>query len=76
MRKKQPVKAVSTGSEEGMVASMTDGEGKVITGDAISKEAGLSGHKWLHMDVVERDKMEWMTDVTVEYGNSTQVSQQ
>ena len=72
-KKKQPFKAISTGPEGGAVASVTDGEEKAIVGGSDREETNSSGHKWLNMDVVERDKMEWMTDVMMENVTFTQV---
>ena len=72
-RKKQPFKAISAGLEGSAVASVTDGEEEAVVGGGDRKETSLSGNKWLNMDVVERDKMEWMTDVTMENVTFTQV---
>ena len=72
-RKKQPLKAVPTRPEGGAVASVTDSEEEAVVGGDDRKETSLFGNKWLNMDVVERNKMEWMTDVTVENVTFTQV---
>lgn len=58
---------VAERSMEGGGVEMEGGEGNGVMEEEEREATGtVAPHGWLHMDVVEKEKMEWMTDVLPE----------